>query len=119
MDQYVDRVCQWLCNEALTEDGRGTMAEIIVQILQSTLMPVVLSDQNVQIALISNKPDLALNAINKVLVEQPDEISHAYIRILYEKHSELIDPPFDHLNSDVWYFQEWTVSHFNNILITL
>jgi hypothetical protein len=123
-DLDIDTLCLWLCTEESkdTAEGVRTIASIIVQLLQSTMMPLLLADVNVcralSIMMETNNVHLGLDAINNRLVSVKDEIVLRYMDVLWSTHGQLIDPPFTYLDSMVWYYQPWPVSHFNNLLYT-
>lgn len=121
----LDRVCHWLV-EASGSPGHPCIAEVLLQILESTMMPTVIHDPHVQMELLkileTHDPGPALESINVILDRESrtSEIAQMYIRTLHHKHANCTDPPFGPLSSQLWYYQSWdTVSHFNNLLLEL
>ena len=57
MDAFPDvdmpHLCRWLCTKCEEHGGDGTGAEVIIQLLQSSLGPTLLSVVSVRLALIS------------------------------------------------------------------
>jgi hypothetical protein len=120
----IDAICLWLCEEESTKTGGDAVsASIALQILQSTMMFSLLSDPDVRAGLTNmiatNSVHVGLDAINLRMATSKDEIALKYMDILGTEHSQLIDPPFAPIDSRLWQYRQWTVSHFNNLLITL
>lgn len=110
----------WLCNKCVDGGGHGTSAEVVIQLLQSSLGPTLLSDVPVRYALISmletDDVHKGLHAINMAMTEITDDLADAYLFTLEHEHSFLHDPPFDYLDSTLWYYRTWTVSHLEELV---
>jgi bifunctional ADP-heptose synthase (sugar kinase/adenylyltransferase) len=117
----IHAICLWLCTASTRTGGEATSAEIIIQILQSTMMHKLLGDPNVCSALTemteSQNVHIGLDAVNQAMATSTDEIAVKYMDVLRLEHEQLIDPPFTSGNSLLWHYRPWTVSHFNNLLV--
>jgi hypothetical protein len=121
MDIYMTSL--WLCTESEKIGGHACSAEILIQILQSTMLPKLLNDPEV-ISAFSKMMDsknihIGLDAVNQFMMTSTDEIAIKYVDVLRLEHGRLIDPPFTSIDSHLWYYRQWPVSHFNNLLLTL
>jgi hypothetical protein len=115
--------CLWLCVESEKVGGHAASAEVLIQMLQSTLMSKLLADTEVSTALSKmveyNDVHIGLDAVNCFMVTCTDEIAVRYLEVLRVEHGHLIDPPFTATDSRIWYFRQWPVSHFNHLLVEL
>ena len=107
----MDPVCHWLVQAANRESsGHPLMAEVILQILESTLMPTIIHDPCVQMELLrmvqTSDPGPALESINVVMEMESttSDIAAEYMRTLQLKHANCVDPPFCFLSSQPWYY---------------
>jgi bifunctional ADP-heptose synthase (sugar kinase/adenylyltransferase) len=121
MDIY--SICLWLCTASEKTGGDATSAEIIIQILQSTMMHKILGDPDVCTALMemveNQDVHTGLDAVNRLMATSTDEIAVKYMDVLRLEHDQLIDPPFTLDNSLLWNYRPWTASHFNNLLMII
>jgi hypothetical protein len=121
MDIY--GICIWLCAEREKIGAQATSAKILIQILQSTLMPKLLIDTDVIFALsqmfITKNVHLGLDAVNHFMELSTDVIAERYIQVLQSEHDELFQPPFPATDSRLWYYREWPVSHVNHLFMTV
>ena len=124
---HIDEVCLWLAEEAAKRaKGSSTIANVILQVLESTLMPMIVNNQSVRKEMLdmlsTRDPGNLLECINIALLQEirTSELIQAYICTLHQKHDNCDDPPFGPMNSRLWYYQDWdTVSHFNNLLVVV
>jgi len=111
---------RWLYDKSGDSGGSGTSAEILIQLLQSSLGPTLLSVDPVRHALITmvatDDVHHGLHAVNLATVDIVDDLAEAYLFTLAYEHSRLHCPPFAYLDSTLWYYRSWTVSHLEELV---
>jgi hypothetical protein len=115
----IDALGIWLLHKCDGARGDGTIAEIITQLLRSSLGYALYTDDTVQKALRlmmeSNDVHIGLDVMNVVMALFTDDLARAYLNVLAYEHSCLHDPPFESTDSMLWYYRDWKITQLDTL----
>jgi hypothetical protein len=115
----IDMLVDWLFQKVEEGPGEGIVAEILAQLLESSLGYTIFADTSVRAALNSmmeeNDVHIGLNAANRLLTVLNDELAQTYLSVLAYEHGFLVSPPFESTDSLLWYYRDWKGSDLGSL----
>lgn len=108
----IDALCLWLVHTSHFSRAEGTMAQIIILLLESSMMSTLMNHTSVRHELMhmlgEGSPAMALDEMNRMIYSLRDTLQDApiYLQRLDFEHSHLDHAPFDSRDSTLWYYRD-------------